>query len=61
MQARFRNAQGKPELVHTLNGSGVAVGRAMVAVLENHQRSDGSIAIPPALRPYLGGAEVLTA
>jgi seryl-tRNA synthetase len=61
MQARFRNAQGKPELVHTLNGSGVAVGRAMVAVLENHQRADGSIAIPPALRPYLGGAEVLTA
>jgi len=61
MQARFRNAQGKPELVHTLNGSGVAVGRAMVAVLENHQRADGSISIPAALRPYLGGAEVLTA
>jgi seryl-tRNA synthetase len=61
MQARFRNAQGKPELVHTLNGSGVAVGRAMVAVLENHQQADGSIAIPPALRPYLGGAEVLRA
>ena len=60
MQTRFRNAQGKPELVHTLNGSGVAVGRAMVAVLENHQRADGSIAIPAALRPYLGGAEVLT-
>ena len=60
MQARFRNAQGKPELVHTLNGSGVAVGRAMVAVLENHQRADGSIAIPAALRPYLGGVEVLT-
>jgi seryl-tRNA synthetase len=47
--------------VHTLNGSGVAVGRAMVAVLENHQRSDGSIAVPKALRPYLGGAEVLSA
>ena len=61
MQARFRNAQGKPELVHTLNGSGVAVGRAMVAVLENHQRADGSISIPAALRPYLGGAEVLAA
>jgi len=61
MQARFRNAQGRPELVHTLNGSGVAVGRAMVAVLENHQRADGSIAIPAALRPYLGGAEVLRA
>jgi seryl-tRNA synthetase len=61
MQARFRNAQGKPELVHTLNGSGVAVGRAMVAVLENHQRADGSIAIPAALQPYLGGQAVLTA
>jgi seryl-tRNA synthetase len=59
MQARFRNAQGKPELVHTLNGSGVAVGRALVAVLENHQREDGSITIPRALRPYLGGAEFL--
>jgi len=60
MQARFRNPQGRPELVHTLNGSGVAVGRAMVAVLENHQRADGSITIPAALRPYLGGVEVLT-
>ncbi len=61
MQARYRNAQGKPEFVHTLNGSGVAVGRALVAVLENHQRSDGSIAVPKALRAYLGGAEVLKA
>ncbi len=61
MQARFRNAQGKTELVHTLNGSGLAVGRALVAVLENHQRADGSIAIPKALRPYLGGVEVLKA
>ena len=59
MQARFRNAQGKPEMVHTLNGSGLAVGRALVAVLENHQQADGSIAIPAALRPYLGGAEKL--
>ncbi len=59
MQARFRNAQGKPEFVHTLNGSGLAVGRAMVAVLENHQRGDGSIHVPAALRPYLGGLEVL--
>ena len=59
MQARFRNAQGKPELVHTLNGSGVAVGRALVAVLENHQQADGSVRVPQALRPYLGGAEVL--
>lgn len=55
MQARFRNAAGKPELVHTLNGSGLAVGRTLVAVMENHQQADGSIAIPVALRPYLGG------
>jgi seryl-tRNA synthetase len=59
MQARFKNAQGKNELVHTLNGSGLAVGRALVAVLENHQQADGSIRIPAALRPYLGGQEVL--
>jgi seryl-tRNA synthetase len=59
MQARFRNAQGKTELVHTLNGSGLAVGRAMVAVIENHQNADGSVSIPAALRPYLGGAERL--
>jgi seryl-tRNA synthetase len=59
MQARFRNAQGKTEFVHTLNGSGLAVGRALVAVLENHQQADGSIKLPAALRPYLGGIEVL--
>ena len=59
MQARFKNAQGKNELVHTLNGSGLAVGRAMVAVIENHQQADGSIKVPIALRPYLGGVEVL--
>jgi seryl-tRNA synthetase len=59
MQARFKNAQGKNELVHTLNGSGLAVGRAMVAVIENHQQADGSIKVPAALRPYLGGLEVL--
>jgi seryl-tRNA synthetase len=59
MQARFRNAQGKPEFVHTLNGSGVAVGRALVAVLENHQQADGSVNVPAALRPYLGGLAVL--
>ncbi|MCC6248386.1 MAG: serine--tRNA ligase [Rubrivivax sp.] len=59
MKARFRNAQGKPELVHTLNGSGLAVGRTLVAVLENHQNADGSLRIPAALRPYLGGIEVL--
>jgi len=63
MQARFRpvvNGQpGKPEYVHTLNGSGLAVGRTLVAVLENHQQADGSVAVPAALRPYLGGMEVL--
>jgi seryl-tRNA synthetase len=59
MQARFKNAQGKNELVHTLNGSGLAVGRAMVAVIENHQQADGSVTVPAALRPYLGGAESL--
>jgi seryl-tRNA synthetase len=58
MQARFRNKEtGKPELVHTLNGSGVAVGRALIAVMENYQQADGSIRVPEVLRPYLGGAE----
>ncbi len=61
MQARFKNAQGKNELVHTLNGSGLAVGRALVAVLENHQNADGSISVPAALRPYLGGLQRLAA
>ena len=55
LQARFRNAQGKPELVHTLNGSGLAVGRALVAVMENYQRADGGIDVPAALQPYMGG------
>jgi seryl-tRNA synthetase len=59
MQARLRNAQGKTEFVHTLNGSGLAVGRALVAVLENHQQADGSMRVPAALRPYLGGLELL--
>ncbi|MCX7206258.1 MAG: serine--tRNA ligase [Proteobacteria bacterium] len=59
MQARFKNEQGKNELVHTLNGSGLAVGRTLVAVLENYQNSDGSITIPAVLRPYMGGLEVL--
>ncbi|TCS34056.1 seryl-tRNA synthetase [Paucimonas lemoignei] len=59
MQARFRNAQGKPELVHTLNGSGLAVGRTLVAILENYQQADGSVDIPQALRPYMGGLERL--
>ena len=61
MQARFKNAQGKNELVHTLNGSGLAVGRTLVAVLENHQQADGSIVIPKALVPYMGGLEILEA
>jgi seryl-tRNA synthetase len=61
MQARFRNAQGKTELVHTLNGSGLAVGRTLVAVLENYQNADGSITVPDALRGYMGGIERLAA
>jgi seryl-tRNA synthetase len=59
MQARFRNPQGKPELLHTLNGSGLAVGRTLVAVLENYQQADGSVVIPDVLRPYMGGLERL--
>ncbi|KQW50772.1 MULTISPECIES: serine--tRNA ligase [unclassified Roseateles] len=59
MQARFKNAQGKNEFVHTLNGSGLAVGRTLVAVLENYQNADGSITVPEALRPYLGGVDTL--
>jgi seryl-tRNA synthetase len=61
MQARFRNAQGKPELLHTLNGSGLAVGRTLVAILENYQNADGSVTVPEALRPWMGGLERLTA
>ena len=60
MQARFRNAQGKTEFVHTLNGSGLAVGRTLVAILENGQQPDGSVLLPAALRPYLGGLDRLT-
>ncbi|MFA5679832.1 MAG: serine--tRNA ligase [Hydrogenophaga sp.] len=59
LQARFKNAQGKNELVHTLNGSGLAVGRALVAVLENYQNADGSVTVPEVLRPYMGGVAVL--
>ena len=59
LQARFKNAQGKNELVHTLNGSGLAVGRTLVAVLENYQNADGSVTVPEALRPYMGGIETL--
>ena len=60
MQARSRAAQGKPELVHTLNGSGLAVGRTLVAVMENYQRADGSIEIPEVLRPYMGGKTAIS-
>ncbi len=61
MQARFRNAQGKPELAHTLNGSGLAVGRTLVAILENYQQADGSVRVPEVLQPYMGGLKVLSA
>lgn len=61
MQARWRNPEtGKPELLHTLNGSGLAVGRTLVAVLENYQRADGSVAVPPVLQPYMGGIAEIT-
>jgi len=60
LSARFRNENGKPELVHTLNGSGLAVGRTLVAVLENYQNADGSVTVPEALRPYMKGLEKLT-
>jgi seryl-tRNA synthetase len=62
MQARWRSPEtGKPELMHTLNGSGLAVGRTLVAVLENYQEVDGSVRIPETLRPYMGGAATLGA
>lgn len=60
MQARFRPEGGKPEHVHTLNGSGLAVGRALVAILENYQQADGSVTVPQVLRPYMGGLDKLT-
>ena len=60
MQARCRNDKNKTELVHTLNGSGLAVGRTLVAILENYQNADGSVTVPPALRPYLGGLETIS-
>ena len=59
MQARYRPASGKPEYLHTLNGSGLAVGRALVAILENYQQADGSVVVPPVLRPYMGGVAEL--
>ena len=61
MQARYRNEKNKPEVVHTLNGSGLAVGRTLVAILENFQNADGSVTVPAALRPYMGGLERLGA
>ncbi len=61
MQARFRNEKGRTEFVHTLNGSGLAVGRTLVAVLENHQNADGSVSLPEALRPYMGGMTAIKA
>ncbi|CAH1207856.1 serine--tRNA ligase [Candidatus Nitrotoga sp. BS] len=61
MQARFRNMQGKPELMHTVNGSGLAVGRTLVAILENYQRADGSVVVPEALLPYMGKLEYIKA
>ncbi|MDH2916718.1 MAG: serine--tRNA ligase [Gallionella sp.] len=61
MQARFRNSAGKPELLHTLNGSGLAVGRTLVAVLENYQQADGSVKVPEVLRPYMGGLTSINA
>jgi seryl-tRNA synthetase len=61
MQARFRNERGKTDFVHTLNGSGLAVGRTLVAVLENYQNADGSVSLPEALRPYMGGMTAIKA
>jgi seryl-tRNA synthetase len=61
MQARFRQGQGKPELLHTLNGSGLAVGRTLVAILENYQNADGSVTVPEVLRPWMGGLDRLSA
>jgi seryl-tRNA synthetase len=59
MNARVRGADNKPRFVHTLNGSGVAVGRALIAVMENYQQADGSIMVPEALQPYMGGMTVI--
>ena len=62
MEARYRAAEGKsPRYVHTLNGSGLAVGRTLIAVLENCQQADGAVRIPPVLRPYMGGLETIAA
>ena len=61
MNARYRGPEGKPEYLHTLNGSGVAVGRALIAVLETYQEADGSVTVPDVLRPYMGGLERIAA
>jgi seryl-tRNA synthetase len=61
MQARYRSEKGKPEIAHTLNGSGLAVGRTLVAILENYQRQDGGIDVPSALQPYMGGLRAIEA
>jgi seryl-tRNA synthetase len=61
MMARFKNATGKTELLHTINGSGLAVGRTMVAILENYQNADGSVSIPTVLQPYMGGVSKISA
>jgi seryl-tRNA synthetase len=60
MDARYRGSDGKPHFVHTLNGSGTAVGRALIAIMETYQQADGSIAVPDVLQPYMGGAKVIT-
>lgn len=60
MNARYRVGEGKPDFVHTLNGSGVALGRALIAVMENYQTQTGAITIPEALRPYMGGMEEIS-
>ncbi len=61
MEARYRDENGKPQYVHTLNGSGVATGRALIAVMENYQQEDGSIAVPTVLQPYMGGQTEISA
>ena len=57
MKTRYRNEQGKPDLLHTLNGSGLAVGRTLLAIMENYQQADGSITVPDVLRPFMNGCE----
>jgi len=59
MNARFRGKDGKPQFVHTLNGSGVAVGRALIAVMETYQQENGAIAVPDVLQPYMGGSKLI--